>query len=115
MITNSCMPHAPMYLQDYPKVTLLGGPLSHTHLHRCNCVPELHDGSCELPVRQHCDEMVHALSSNPEGHFDLADEEVRAIINRCQDGQRVDDVRDVGAPKLNVFEPSSDSESIEVL
>ena len=45
-ITNSCMPRALMYLRDYPKVTLLGGPLSHTCLHRGNRVPELDNGSC---------------------------------------------------------------------
>ena len=32
--------HERMYLQDYPKVTLLGGRLSHTLLHRGNCVSE---------------------------------------------------------------------------
>ena len=50
---NSCMSHAPMYLQDYLKVTLLGGPLSHTHLHRGNCVPKLHNGFCQSLVQQH--------------------------------------------------------------
>ena len=42
-----CLSHEPMYLRDYPKVTFLDGPLAHTHLHRDNCLPELHNGFCQ--------------------------------------------------------------------
>ena len=121
MITNSCMPRAPMYLRDYPKVTLLGGPLSRTHLHRGNCVSKLHDGSCCLSVDVGENEVIydqvarryaqHGLK-DPRGDFDSADEEVRTIMSR---GQEADKARDVGTIKLNVFEQPSDSESIEVL
>ena len=146
-ITNSCMPHAPMCLRDYPKVTLLGGPLSHTRLHRGNCVPELHAGSRQLFTHEHLykmfnatdfdpgdikteldstdeneaiyDELVHHCVQrglkDPEGYFDLADEEIQTILNQGREGKGTDDVRDVGTVKLNVFEHSSDSESIEVL
>ena len=104
-----------MYFRDYPKVTLLGGPLSHRHLHRGNCVPELHNGFFQLLVRQHLDKMADAPDRNSEGHPDSADEEVRTIMSRGQGSQEAGDVRDVGTPKLNVFEQSKDSESIEVL
>ena len=63
--STSCMPHAPRYLRDYPKVTLLGGPLSHTHLHRGNCVPELHNGSCQTLAQQHHYKMINATDFNP--------------------------------------------------
>ena len=59
-ITNFCMPHAPMCLRDYPKVTLLGGPLSHTRLHRGNCVPKLHAGSRQLFTHEHHYKMFNA-------------------------------------------------------
>ena len=141
------MSHAPMYLRDYPKVTLLGGPLSHTHLHRDNCVPKLYNGFCQSLVQQHhnkmfnatdfdpgdtntesddideneaiCDELArhyarHRLE-DPEGYFDSADEEVQAIISQDRGGQGAEDPRDVGIVKLNVFEQSQDSESIEAL
>ena len=141
------MSHAPIYLRNYPKVTLLGGPLSHTHLHRGTCVPELHNGSCQALVQQHhykminatdfdpgdtnfelddtdeteaiCDELarhyaLHGLK-DPEGRPDSADEEVRVIMSQDRGGQGASSLRDVGNVKLNVFEQSQDSESIEVL
>ena len=143
---NSCMSRAPRYLRDYPKVTLLGGPLSHT-LHRGNCVPELHGGSCQLLTHQRhykhftttdfdpgdinsasddddeteaiCDELarhyaLHGLK-DPEERPDSADEEVQAIMSQDRGGQSASSPRDVGSFKLNVFEQSQDSESIEVL
>ena len=144
---NSRMPHAPRYLRDYPKVTLLGGPLSRTHLHRGNRVLEFDDGSCQLlPHERHyklfnatdldpgdtkvkpnvsndCDMVNGELArryaqhglKDPEGCVDSADEEVQTILGQSQKGQRADEVRDVGTVRLNVFEQSSDSESIEVL
>ena len=145
--SNSCMPHAPRYLRDYPKVTLLGGPLTHTHLHRGNCVPELHSGSCQLLAHQHhyklfnatdfdpgdtnsasddnsetetiCDELarhyaLHGLKG-PEECPDSEDEEVQAIMSQDRGGQSARSLRDVGNFKLNVFEQSQDSESIEIL
>ena len=62
---NSCMSHAPMYLWDYPKVTLLGGPLSHTHLHRGNRVPELQGGSGQLLTRERHDKLFNATDVDP--------------------------------------------------
>ena len=144
---NSCMSHAPTYLRDYPKVTLLGGPLSHTRLHRGNCVPELRGGSGQMLTRERhdkilnatdfdpgdtnaglsdsdeseveCDELArryarHGLKE-PNENFDSADEEVQLILNQGRTGHEADDVRDVGRVKLNVFESSSGSESIEIL
>ena len=146
MILNSCMPHSPMYLRDYPKVTLLGGPLSHTQLHRGNCVPELHNGFCQSLVQQHHNKMINATNfdpgdvntelgdideksicdelarhyaqyglKDPEGYFDSADEEVQTIMGQDRGGQGAEDLRDEGTVKLNVFEQSQDSESIEAL
>ena len=50
-----------------------------------------------------------------EGYFDSADEEVQTIMNQDRDGQGASSLRDVVNVKLNVFEQSHDSESIEVL
>ena len=66
-----------------------------------------------------CDELArhyaqHGLK-DPEGYFDLADEEVQTIMSRDLGGKGTDGLRDVGAVKLNVFEQSGDSESIENL
>ena len=54
-----------MYLRYYSKVTLLGGPLSHTHLHRGNCVAELHNGFCQSLVQQHHNKMINATDVDP--------------------------------------------------
>ena len=110
-----------MYLRDYPKVTLLGGPLLHTHLHRGNCVPELHHGGCQSLAQEHHYKLFQAtdfdpgdinLKSNgieeptrqyvrqrlkgPEGDFDIEDEEVQTIMSRGQGGQRAGETRNVG-------------------
>ena len=63
-----------------------------------------------------CDELArhyaqHGLK-DPEGYFDLADEEVQTIMSRDLGGKGADGLRDVGAVKLNVFEQSGDSESM---
>ena len=145
---NARMPHAPRYLRDYPKVTLLGGPLSRTHLHRGNRVLEFDGGSCQLLSRERHykllkttdfdpgdinvkwddiegknkevrDELVLRYTKpeleDPGEDFDSADEEVQSIMGQGSGGQGADEARNVGAVKLNVFEQSSDTESIEVL
>ena len=66
-----------------------------------------------------CDELVrhyaqHGLK-DPEGYFDSAYEEVQTIMSKRCDGQGASGLRDVGNVKLNVFEQSQDSESIEAL
>ena len=66
LTSKTCVSHAPRYLGDYPKVTLLGGPLSHTHLHRGNCVPELHNGFCQSLVQQRHNKMINAADFDSE-------------------------------------------------
>ena len=57
--------YAPRYLRDYPKVTLLGGPLSHTNLQRGNCVPELQTGSCHRPTYWQHNKIITATDFGP--------------------------------------------------
>ena len=52
---------------------------------------------------------------DPEGYFDSADEEVLMNMSQSRGGQVANDLNDVGNVKLNVFEQSRDSESIENL
>ena len=146
--TKTCMYHAPRYLRDYPKVTLLGGPLLHTNLQRGNRVPELQTGSCHTPAQGQHYKNINATDFGPgdinrtwkdngkesiddelarhyakhrlddlEDHSDSADEEVQRILSREQvvPKPKARTLRDLGSIKLNVFEQSSDSESIEVL
>ena len=140
------MDNTPRYLRDYPKVTLLGGPLSHTNLRCGNCVPELQTGSCHRPTYWQHDKNITATDFGPGDikrkwndswkesiddelarHYakhrlddveecpDSADEEVQQILSQQPVVPKVRTLRDLGSIKLNVFDQSSDSESIEVL
>ena len=66
-----------------------------------------------------CDELarhyaLHGLK-DLEGYPDSDEEEVRVIMSQNHDDQKAGSLRDVGSFKLNVFEQSQDSDSIEVL
>ena len=63
-----------MYVPGYPKVTLLGGRLSHIQFHRGNRVPEFSNGFRQSLDQQYHYKLINATNFHPGDIFSEKDD-----------------------------------------